>query len=34
VVYYPDIGSQSAEKLRVLASLAATTANDEMAACS
>ena len=29
VLYYPDIGSDSAEKLRVLASLATITANDE-----
>jgi transcriptional regulator with XRE-family HTH domain len=29
VLYYPDIGSDSAEKLRVLASLAITAANDE-----
>ncbi|MGI5225741.1 helix-turn-helix domain-containing protein [Actinoallomurus sp. CA-142502] len=29
VLYYADVGSDSAEKLRVLASLATTTANDE-----
>jgi hypothetical protein len=29
VLYYPDIGSDSAEKLRALASLAKTIANDE-----
>jgi len=29
VLYYPDIGGDSAEKLRVLASLATTTASDE-----
>ncbi|HEY2673988.1 MAG TPA: helix-turn-helix transcriptional regulator [Rugosimonospora sp.] len=29
VLYYPDTGSDSAQKLRVLASLATTTANDE-----
>lgn len=29
VLYYPDVGSDSAEKLRVLASLAAAVANDE-----
>jgi len=29
VVYYPDTGSSSAEKLRLLASLATTTANEQ-----